>query len=108
MDADHRFAVRGGERAQGADQDGADGRWPRSGPAGRPETGAAGLVTDEVVLATTLVGTEEMVRERLCVWRDVGVGPVRFYSAGVILDARFATLGRAIELVRDLVGEAVW
>ncbi|MGW0844816.1 LLM class flavin-dependent oxidoreductase [Streptomyces sp. NPDC002787] len=68
--------------------------------------GAAGLVTDEMVLATTLIGTEDMVRERLRVWRAAGVDTVRFYPAGETLDARLATLGRAIELVRDIEDEA--
>ncbi|WP_406497973.1 LLM class flavin-dependent oxidoreductase [Streptomyces sp. NBC_01604] len=68
--------------------------------------GAADLVTDEMVLATTLIGTEDMVRERLRVWRDAGVDTVRFYPAGESLDARLATLGRAIELVRDIEDEA--
>ncbi|MCF3120725.1 MULTISPECIES: LLM class flavin-dependent oxidoreductase [Streptomyces] len=63
--------------------------------------GAAGLVTDEMVLATTLIGTEEMVRARLRVWRAAGVDTVRLYPAGDTLDARLATLGRAIELVRE-------
>ena len=35
--------------------------------------GATALVTDEMVLGTTLIGTEEMVRERLGVWRDTGI-----------------------------------
>lgn len=61
---------------------------------------AIGLVTDEMVLATTLVGTEEMVRARLGVWRDAGVDTVRLYPAGKTLDARLATLARALELVR--------
>lgn len=64
--------------------------------------GATALVTDEMVLATTLIGTEEMVRERLVVWRDAGVDTVRLYPAGDTLDARLQTLGRAIELVRDV------
>ncbi|MFI6491105.1 LLM class flavin-dependent oxidoreductase [Streptomyces sp. NPDC050564] len=68
--------------------------------------GAAGLVTDDMVLATTLIGTEDMVRERLRVWRDAGVDTVRFYPAGENLDARLTTLGRAIELVRDIEDEA--
>ncbi|MGY6022550.1 LLM class flavin-dependent oxidoreductase [Streptomyces spinosirectus] len=63
--------------------------------------GAAGLVTDEMVLGTTLIGTEPMVRERLRVWRDAGVDTVRLYPAGRTLDERLATLGRAIELVRE-------
>ncbi|MGB8388211.1 LLM class flavin-dependent oxidoreductase [Mycobacterium sp.] len=64
--------------------------------------GAAGLVTDEMVLATTLIGTEEMVRARLAVWRDAGVNTVRLYPAGDTLDAKLGTLGRAIELVREI------
>jgi len=55
-----------------------------------------------MVLATTLMGTEDMVRERLRVWRDAGVDTVRLYPAGETLDERLATLGRALELVRSL------
>jgi alkanesulfonate monooxygenase SsuD/methylene tetrahydromethanopterin reductase-like flavin-dependent oxidoreductase (luciferase family) len=54
------------------------------------------------VLATTLIGTEDMVRERLRVWRDAGVDTVRLYPAGETLDERLAALGRALELVRAL------
>ncbi len=64
--------------------------------------GAAALITDEMVLATTLIGTEEMVRNRLAVWRDAGVNTVRLYPAGETLDAKLATLGRAIELVGEV------
>jgi F420-dependent oxidoreductase-like protein len=63
--------------------------------------GAARLVTDEMVLATTLIGTEDMVRARLAVWRDAGVNTVRLYPAGDTLEAKLATLGRGIELVRE-------
>ncbi|AXB42680.1 LLM class flavin-dependent oxidoreductase [Amycolatopsis albispora] len=65
-------------------------------------TGAAALVTDEMVLGTTLIGTEEMVRARLKVWRDAGVDTVRLYPAGETLDARLTTLGRALQLVAEL------
>jgi F420-dependent oxidoreductase-like protein len=64
--------------------------------------GAAALVTDEMVLATTLIGTEEMVRDRLRVWRDAGVDTVRLYPAGDTLAARLDNLGRGIDLVRAL------
>jgi F420-dependent oxidoreductase-like protein len=64
--------------------------------------GAAELVTDDMVLATTLIGTEPMVRDRLRVWRDAGVDTVRMYPAGDTLAARLATLGRAIELVAEV------
>ncbi|GAP47399.1 FMN-dependent monooxygenase [Streptomyces azureus] len=53
-----------------------------------------------MVLATTLIGTEEMVRRRLGVWRDAGVDTVRLHPAGETLDDRLQTLGRAVELVR--------
>jgi F420-dependent oxidoreductase-like protein len=61
--------------------------------------GAAALVTDEMVLGTTLIGTEEMVRTRLGVWRDAGIDTVRLYPAGETLEARLATLGRALDLL---------
>ncbi|SPM29548.1 LLM class flavin-dependent oxidoreductase [Mycobacterium terramassiliense] len=72
-------------------------RWQRG-----DRDGAAGLVTDEMVLATTLIGTEEMVRARLAVWRDAGVNTVRLYPAGDTLEAKLRTLGRAIELVGEV------
>ena len=64
--------------------------------------GAAALVTDEMVLGTTLIGTETTVRERLIVWRDAGVDTVRLYPAGDTVAGKLATLGRALELVRSL------
>ncbi|WP_020657428.1 LLM class flavin-dependent oxidoreductase [Amycolatopsis benzoatilytica] len=64
--------------------------------------GAAALVTDEMVLGTTLIGTEVMVRARLRVWRAAGVDTVRLYPAGDTLEARLATLGRALELVTEV------
>ncbi|MFE2488403.1 LLM class flavin-dependent oxidoreductase [Streptomyces mirabilis] len=67
--------------------------------------GATELVTDEMVLGTTLIGTEGMVRDRLRVWRYAGVDTVRFYPAGETLDARLTTLGRALDLVRAMERE---
>ncbi|OLZ58285.1 LLM class flavin-dependent oxidoreductase [Amycolatopsis keratiniphila] len=64
--------------------------------------GAAALVTDEMVLGTTLIGTEPMVARRLRVWRDAGVDTVRLYPAGETVTDRLATLGRALDLVRAL------
>lgn len=64
--------------------------------------GAAQLITDDMVLATTLIGTEEMVRQRLQVWRDAGVDTVRLYPSGETLDDRLTTLGRAIEIVHSI------
>ncbi|WP_210583568.1 LLM class flavin-dependent oxidoreductase [Streptomyces sp. GESEQ-35] len=67
--------------------------------------GAAELVTDEMVLGTTLIGTETMVRNRLRVWRNAGIDTVRLYPAGETLDARLTTLGHALDLVRDIERE---
>ncbi len=61
--------------------------------------GAAAVVPDEMVLATTLLGTEEGVRARLQTWADAGVNTVRLYPAGDSLDERLDTLGRALDLV---------
>lgn len=55
-----------------------------------------------MVLATTLIGTEAMVRTRLGVWRDAGVDTVRLYPAGDTLDAKLTTLGRALDLVKEV------
>ena len=59
-------------------------------------------ITDEMVLATTLIGTQDMVRARLRTWRDTGVHTVRLYPAGDTLAARLDNLARAIELVHSL------
>jgi F420-dependent oxidoreductase-like protein len=64
--------------------------------------GAADLVTDDMVLATTLIGTEPMIRRQLEVWRDAGVDTVRLYPAGQTFENRMTTLGRAIDLVRQV------
>jgi F420-dependent oxidoreductase-like protein len=64
--------------------------------------GAAALVTDDMVLATTLIGTEDMVRARLRTWRDAGVDTVRLYPGGDTLSARLDNLARGIALARAL------
>lgn len=61
--------------------------------------GAADAIPAEMVLATTLIGTEEMVAERLAVWAEAGITTVRLYPAGRSLDERLATLARALALV---------
>jgi F420-dependent oxidoreductase-like protein len=68
---------------------------------GRREDATA-RVPDELVLKTNLLGTEAMVRRRLETYRQAGVTTLRVEPAGETLDARLATLGRLLELVRDL------
>lgn len=66
---------------------------------GGDRAAATELVTDDMVLATTLIGTEAMVRDRLGVWRAAGVDTVRIYPSGADRNARLDTLARGIELV---------
>ena len=63
---------------------------------------AAARVPDELVLKTNLLGTEAMVRDRVRAYRDAGVTTLRVEPDGATLDARLATLGRVVELVRSL------
>jgi F420-dependent oxidoreductase-like protein len=64
--------------------------------------GAAAAVDDDMVLGTTLLGTEERVRARLADWAAAGVTTVRLYPAGDTVHERLDTLARAIDLVRAL------
>jgi F420-dependent oxidoreductase-like protein len=66
---------------------------------GRREEAAA-RVPDELVLKTNLLGTEAMVRQRLTAYRQAGITTLRVEPAGETLEARLATLGRLLELVR--------
>jgi F420-dependent oxidoreductase-like protein len=63
---------------------------------------ATARVPDELVLKTNLLGTDAMVRRRLELYRDAGVTTLRVEPAGDTLDARLATLGRLLGLVRSL------
>jgi F420-dependent oxidoreductase-like protein len=62
---------------------------------------AAAQVPDELVLKTNLLGTDAMVRDRIRAYRDAGVTTLRVEPDGATLDARLATLGRVVELVRS-------
>jgi alkanesulfonate monooxygenase SsuD/methylene tetrahydromethanopterin reductase-like flavin-dependent oxidoreductase (luciferase family) len=63
---------------------------------------AAEVIPDAMVLQTTMIGTEEMVCDRMRAWRDAGITTLRVYPAGATLDERLTTLGRAIDLVETL------
>ena len=62
---------------------------------------AAARVPDELALKTNLIGTDAMVRRRVETYRDAGVTTLRVEPAGETLDARLATLGRLMAIVRD-------
>ena len=62
---------------------------------------AARRVPDEMILQSTLIGSEERVRERIRRYRDAGVNQLRLDPLGVSASERLDTLGRAVELVRE-------
>jgi F420-dependent oxidoreductase-like protein len=61
---------------------------------------AAARVPDELAVKVNLLGTEAMVRERIATYRRAGVTTLRVDPGGATLDARLATLGRLMELVK--------
>ncbi|MBW2279146.1 MAG: LLM class F420-dependent oxidoreductase [Deltaproteobacteria bacterium] len=67
---------------------------------------AAERVPDDMVLQTNLLGSEDMVRERIRKYRDCGATTLRLAPGGRDSTARLDTLGRAIALVRQLDAEA--
>jgi F420-dependent oxidoreductase-like protein len=67
---------------------------------------AVAVIPDDMVLKTTMIGTESMVRDRMRAWRDAGITTLRVYPAGETLDERLVTLARALALVEDLNRES--
>jgi F420-dependent oxidoreductase-like protein len=65
---------------------------------------AAALVPDELVLKTNLIGTEDMVRQRLRVYQSAGVTTLRVEPDGKTLDERLTTLARLMDLVKEVSG----
>ena len=66
---------------------------------------AVARIPDELVLKTNLIGTEDMVRERLRVHRRAGVNTLQVNPDGLTLNERLATLGRLVELVKEVNAE---
>ncbi|MFP6805574.1 MAG: LLM class F420-dependent oxidoreductase [Pseudomonadales bacterium] len=58
-------------------------------------------VPDEMILKTNLIGTEEMVRERLRVYRDAGVTSMRLSTGGKDWKQRTESLAEAVDLVKS-------
>jgi F420-dependent oxidoreductase-like protein len=63
---------------------------------------AAALVPDELVLKTNLIGTEDMVRQRLRVYQAAGVTTLRVEPDGKTLDERLTILARLMDLVKEV------
>lgn len=57
-------------------------------------------VPDEMVLKTSLIGTEDMVRERLRAYRDAGVSTLRVSTGGDNWKERTDSLAEAIDLIK--------
>jgi hypothetical protein len=66
---------------------------------------AAALIPDEFVLKSNLLGTEAMVKERIRVYRDAGITTLRVQPEGDSAAERLRTLGRLMDLVREVNGE---
>ena len=65
---------------------------------------ATARVPDELVLKTSLIGTEEMVRERMKVYKDAGVTTLRLHTTGASFTDQIPTLERAMDLVTAVNG----
>ena len=60
----------------------------------------------EIGLRTNLIGTDAMIRQRLRLYRDAGISVLRAGLAGADdLDAQVTSLGRLLDLVRDVNDE---
>ncbi len=66
---------------------------------------AVARIPDELVLKTNLIGTEDMVRERLRIHQRAGVNTLQVNPEGQTLNERLAILGRLVELVREVNAE---
>ena len=66
---------------------------------------AVARIPDELVLKTNLIGTEDMVRERLRTHRRAGVNTLQVNPEGQSLDARLAALAQLVELVKEIDAE---
>ena len=66
---------------------------------------AAALIPDEFVIQSNFLGTDDMVRERIRAYRDNGVTTLRVSPAGDTVVDRLETLGRFMDLVREVNAE---
>jgi F420-dependent oxidoreductase-like protein len=68
---------------------------------------AAARIPDELVLKTNLLGTEDMVRERIRIHQAAGVNTLRVEPDGDTLDERLTNLGRLVVLVKQVNAENI-
>ena len=67
---------------------------------------AAALIPDEFVVKSNLLGTDEMVKDRIRVYRDNGITTLRVGPAGETMQERLDTLGRFMDLFNSFNAEA--
>jgi F420-dependent oxidoreductase-like protein len=63
-------------------------------------------IPDEMVMQTSLLGDDEMVRERIRSYESAGVTTLMLQPAGKTLSDRLDTLAHAVDLVREVTGPA--
>lgn len=63
---------------------------------------AAKRVPDEMVLKTSLLGTDEMVKARMQAYRNAGITTLRIGPEGRTTAEKIDCLGRAMDLIRQL------
>ena len=61
---------------------------------------AAAAVPDDMIIKNHLIGTEDMVKERLRAYRDAGVTTMRVSTGGKDWKERAGTLAQAIDLIK--------
>jgi F420-dependent oxidoreductase-like protein len=71
----------------------------------RQRTAAVALIPDELVLKTNLIGTSEMVRERIRRHRAAGVTTLSISPQGKTLHERLDTLAHLVNIVREIDAE---
>ncbi len=62
---------------------------------------AANAVPDDMIIKNHLIGTEDMVRERLRAYRDAGVTTLRVSTGGSDWKERTSSLEQAIDIVQS-------
>jgi len=67
--------------------------------------GAAELVPDEMVSQTNLLGTDEMVKDRIRAYRDCGITTIRIDPEGTDMAGKLETLGRFMRLLDEVNAE---
>ena len=64
----------------------------------RRREAAAAAVPDDLILRSNLIGTPDMVRERIRIYRDAGVSTLRLSPLGDTVAERLDQLGQALDL----------